>query len=208
VWDDYRIAAVPGLVFLVIFGTGISCVWAAGSPVVSPHTTRILNYPFWISVVVLNVLTTSLISLRLLHVRRTLRKTLGHGHGKQYTTIVAMLVESAALELIFAILAFATFAANVTAANFFAPVEGLAVVIAPNLLIYRVARGSSFDRGDVKTLTTQPSLKFVSNPAASRTVQSPVLEKRLSEGSSRNGALGVSEGTNSTLVSFDAANIV
>jgi len=128
VWDDYKVAAVPGAVFFAIFGTGIVCVWAAGSPVVTPHTTRILNYPFWISIVVLNLLTTSLISFRLLRVRHTLRAVLGSDYGKRYVTIVSMLVETAVIELLFAILTFATFAANATASGVFGPMEGMIVV--------------------------------------------------------------------------------
>jgi len=207
VWDDYRVAAVPGLVFLAIFGTGIACVWAAGSPVVTPHTTRILNYPFWISIIVLNVLTTSLISARLLQVRKSLRDALGGNHGRHYVTIISMLVESAAIELLFAVLAFATFAADVPVANVFAPMEGLIVVIAPNLLIYRVASGSSIERTTIHTLTSEPASGFISASSGGKPGQSPVFEKmqiRVSSGQT----VEVSQGSKATLVSYEGSDRV
>lgn len=53
--------------------------------------------PYWSLSVSLNVLLTLIISFRLLHMRRSVAVVLGPEHSKVYTSVVSMIIESAAL---------------------------------------------------------------------------------------------------------------
>jgi hypothetical protein len=58
----------------------------------------------------LNLLLTILIVFRLVYHRYRLQKTFGHSHGSDYTSIAAMLLESAALYALFTLLYLIPFA--------------------------------------------------------------------------------------------------
>lgn len=68
-----------------------------------PHANiwkaTVVNFavPYWSLSVALNILLTLLIVGRFIYARKLVRRTLGPQHGKAYTTVVAMLVESAAI---------------------------------------------------------------------------------------------------------------
>lgn len=66
--------------------------------------------PYLIVSLALNVLVTVAIVLRLLVYRHRISQALGPNHGSQYTSIVAMLVESASLYSLFSLLLVIPFA--------------------------------------------------------------------------------------------------
>lgn len=61
------------------------------------HTTVEFALPFWSFSVGLNIILSLAIALRLIMMRRALARTIGPEHGKVYTSIAAMIVESSAL---------------------------------------------------------------------------------------------------------------
>lgn len=75
--------------------------------------------PFFALSLGLNILLTLAIALRLVIFRRHVVSVLGKGYGSQYTSIAAMIVESAALFSIFSILFIVPFALNKPLNNIF-----------------------------------------------------------------------------------------
>lgn len=74
----------------------------------------------------LNILITVLIVLRLLVYRHRIVQALGKGQGSQYTSLAAMIVESAAIYSTFALLFIVPFALNSQIAQLF--LQGLSLI--------------------------------------------------------------------------------
>jgi len=164
VWNrDWRVAAVLAFLYLSSIGTGIYSIWAEVHLDLAGTLTA--QKPFWSFLIALNVTAAALITSRLLYYKRRLHGIFGGRHGKHYTSIIALVVESTALDVLFEILAFATLVNNSDAASFFLPVEGMILPIVPNLVIYRVATGVSFESEDHDTVAA-PSTQFTSNRTA------------------------------------------
>lgn len=81
---------------------------------------------YWPISVSINVLVTSLIVGRLLYFRARVRHAfaLAPDHGRMYTSVVAMLIESAALYTVVGLLYIGTYATKNVAANVLVPVLG------------------------------------------------------------------------------------
>jgi len=89
----------------------------------SPTWTRIPNFsfPVWMMLMVLNLLLTFLLAIRLLYMRHRLQSAMGAQHGKTYTSIAAMVVESALPFGILSIIFIVLFGKRDPAQNLFLP---------------------------------------------------------------------------------------
>ncbi|KAG6848397.1 hypothetical protein H0H93_000549 [Arthromyces matolae] len=105
-----------------------SSIWAA--------TTINFTLPYFCTSLALNIVSTIVIVARLLHFRHRVSMSLGAGYGSQYTTIAAMLVESAAIYSVSSLLFLIPFIVG-------HPIQN---VIAPLLIILRVAQGRAWSR--------------------------------------------------------------
>ncbi|THH03571.1 hypothetical protein EW145_g6170 [Phellinidium pouzarii] len=143
---------LPVLTYLGSIGTSIANVVFTANPgsTYSSHLVQVFGTANWSLSLSLNVMLTGLIAGRLLRYRAKLRKVLGPNHGKVYTNILAISVESAALYAIFEIMVLVTFLKNSPTENVFFPMTGNIQVITPNLIILRVAKGISFTTEDSK----------------------------------------------------------
>lgn len=90
----------------------------------STHIVQVFGTATWSLSLSLNVIVTLLISGRLIYYRTRSRKVLGTSHGRVYTTILAITVESAALYAIFELIVLATFLKNSATENVFFPMLG------------------------------------------------------------------------------------
>lgn len=86
-------------------------LWLIQVSTSSPYTSGV-NYtiPFYTLSLALNIIMTIAIVARLLLFRHRIASALGSGHGSQYTSIVAMIVESAAIYSSFSIVFLVLFA--------------------------------------------------------------------------------------------------
>ncbi|KAI0028701.1 hypothetical protein K488DRAFT_57979 [Vararia minispora EC-137] len=147
---DYNwwIAIVPICVFL--FSIIMSCIFLAevNSQGAGFFSTTTVNFAlgYWVGSIVTTVVLTSLIVGKLLYIRQGLRKSLGKDFDRRspYITISAMLIESACLYTIFALPFVVLFARNDPFQNIFLPALGQVQIMAPLLIILRVAQGRSF----------------------------------------------------------------
>ncbi|KAG2006796.1 hypothetical protein CC2G_014542 [Coprinopsis cinerea AmutBmut pab1-1] len=148
IWQDrLMVATLPVLVFLASFGISLGRFiplhgWKSRS-----HPLRTADAFVYVA---LHILVTALISFRLMRARRRLARTLGAIDDKVYTSVVAMLVESAAAIAIITI-PYATtnilegwmaYKVHVV----FAVGYNTVISLAPQLIIFRVASGRSWVR--------------------------------------------------------------
>ncbi|KAK0209099.1 hypothetical protein DFS33DRAFT_503470 [Desarmillaria ectypa] len=104
-----------------------------------------LGIAFWSISVGLNIVFTCLIATRLLLIRQRANAVLGPNHGSHYTSVVAIMVESAVLYSLWALVFLITYARNNPVQNILLPPLGQIEGIAPLLIILRVIRGRAWN---------------------------------------------------------------
>ncbi len=132
---------------LQVVATGI--LYLVQLSAASPFANTNLNWTIpYISISLgLNILITIAIVLRLLLFRRRIASVLGTTHGAQYTSVAAMIVESASLYSIFSILLLVPFALGSPVASVFLQVIGQIQGCATLLIVLRVAAGKAWSLG-------------------------------------------------------------
>ncbi|KAG6810538.1 hypothetical protein H0H92_011425 [Tricholoma furcatifolium] len=129
---------ILGVLFLVQVSAPSSSIWAS--------TTINFTLPYFCTSLALNIISTLVIVARLLYFRHRVSSYLGTGHGSQYTSIAAMLVESASIYSISSLLFLVPFIVGHPIQNVFLALLSPSQVIAPLLIILRVAQGRAWSR--------------------------------------------------------------
>lgn len=127
---------------------GVILLFQLTQPNANLWSTTTVNFglPYWSISTGLNVLVTILIVGRLFVIRRRTRAALSNSHSRTYTSIAAMLIESAALYTSVALIFIVTYARNSDIQNLVLPVLGQVQAISPLLIMWRVARGQAISR--------------------------------------------------------------
>ncbi|EPQ55666.1 hypothetical protein GLOTRDRAFT_10171, partial [Gloeophyllum trabeum ATCC 11539] len=151
VWSGrfiWFIMSVPFLVYLTSIAMGILLMFDESRPGASIWQASSVNIvlAYYSTSLALNIFLTILILVRLLLHRRAVINALGRSHSAQYTSTAAMLVESAALYAICSILFLVPYVVNHPLQGIFMQVLSQVQIIAPLLIIYRVATGRAWSR--------------------------------------------------------------
>ncbi|KAJ2924818.1 hypothetical protein H1R20_g12292, partial [Candolleomyces eurysporus] len=136
----------PTLIYLAIVGLSLGMLTYTFKPeegFFGPTTIKI-GTAYWSLSIGMNIIITTAIAGRLLKMRAQVRKLLGPNHASPYTSVVSMLVESAAIYTSWAIMFLVPFAREDTFQNFVLPSLGQVQGIAPLLIIFRVAQGKAW----------------------------------------------------------------
>ncbi|KAJ2917551.1 hypothetical protein MD484_g2883, partial [Candolleomyces efflorescens] len=148
----------PTMMYLAIVGLSLGMLTYTLKPeegFFGPTTIKI-GTAYWSLSIGMNIIITSAIAGRLLKMRAQVRKLLGPNHASPYTSVVSMLVESAAIYTGWAIMFLVPFAREDTFQNFVLPSLGQVQGIAPLLIIFRVAQGKAWTSSTAtSTLTTK-----------------------------------------------------
>jgi hypothetical protein len=161
------VMALPCLAYLGSFSMGVMWLVQISAPASSPWSTssNSINFTlpyFWLSLA-LNITMTIAIVSRVLLFRWRITRVLGPKYGSQYTSIAALLVESALIYSTFALLFLVPFALNHPLANTFLQMLSQVQIIAPLLIIYRVASGEAWSSDTAvhltRSTTAKPELK-------------------------------------------------
>lgn len=150
VWmGTWYIMVLPILIYLSSIATGVGLLIESAKPDTVFGQAPLINFgvPFWSLSLVLNVLTTACIAGRLLHHRRRIQ-IMGRMNGKQYLSLAAVFVESAALYSLSCLIFIPMWAKNVPMQYPFFSVLGCATSVAPILIVLRVALGVAITKSD------------------------------------------------------------
>ncbi|KAJ7739989.1 hypothetical protein DFH07DRAFT_839566 [Mycena maculata] len=164
----YVVLTIPSMMYMASIALGTLFLKQVGTVSASPWDTPGVNWtiPYYTMSLSLNILVTILIVIRLLVCRAQITRAMGKTHGAQYTSLAAMIIESAAIYSSFSLLFLVPFALNTTTSaalsqlwlQALSPVQ----VVSTLLIIFRVAQGKSWNQNTIATIT-EPS-------AASNTV--------------------------------------
>ncbi|TFY51176.1 hypothetical protein EVG20_g11127 [Dentipellis fragilis] len=158
IWGSrHWVTAFPSLMYLASTAMAVITVVDSAFPGSSIFAGKSTQFVIaWISLTAgLNVILTVLISTRLLMMRSVARSILPAGVRAQYTSIVAILVESALPFSLLGIGLIVTYAKDTPVEVAFVCVWGTFCATAPQLIILRVAMGSGWSK-EVVTQVTNP----------------------------------------------------
>jgi len=201
VWGrNLWIVSIPFLIFLASTACSIIVEYQS-----TAETSVVISFaiPYFSLSVALTIISTVLITVRLMAGRRVIQKVLGTSHSAPYVSVAAMIIESAALYSIVGIFFIAFLITGNPGQNVLNPMIGQAMCISPNLIIARVAAGQSFSK-DTFTRSTTTHIGFVSslghsNDKSEARKSSPLTFKGLSERSVANSEASSSKADGVTL---------
>jgi hypothetical protein len=111
--------------------------------------------PYGFLTVMFNVTLSTAIVVRLIVHRCHLAKVLGKGHGTEYTQIAAIIIESCAVYTITALALLVPFALHNPIGVLFVQFGAQTAILAPLLIIYRIAQGKAMTRETTTSTTEQ-----------------------------------------------------
>lgn len=153
----------PGLMYAASIVMGI--MWLLQVTTNSPYfSSTQINYtvPYLSLSLALNIIITIVIVLRLLIYRHRISKVLGSGYGTQYTSIAAMVIESAAIYSAFSVAFLILFLLNNPISETFIEALTQVQIIAMLLIVFRVAQGKSWSRDTMsRVMTSRPSVQAI-----------------------------------------------
>ncbi|KIK65899.1 hypothetical protein GYMLUDRAFT_951611 [Collybiopsis luxurians FD-317 M1] len=145
----WAVNIVPILLYLASIAFGILFLKQVGTPAQSPWLASGINFtiPYYALSLALNILVTLLIVFRLLLHRHRITRAMGSSHGSQYTSLVAIVVESAAIYSSFALAFLIPFGLNSPVAQLFLQALSLIQGATTFLIIFRIAQGKAWSEG-------------------------------------------------------------
>ncbi|KAH8078065.1 hypothetical protein BXZ70DRAFT_689954 [Cristinia sonorae] len=167
IWgSNYWVVLLPGLVYCATLALGILELVSAFKPGGWFFSGKAVNFgtPYYSITVSMNVIITSLICGRLFYLSRQVRQALGKENAKLYTSIAAMLIESAAPYTAMGILFLPFYAKGNNVVVALGQVWSKLTCIAPQMIILRVVSGKAWSRD---TLTQRPSATRYGPPTKS-----------------------------------------
>jgi hypothetical protein len=153
----------PGLMYLASTAMGIMFLLQVTTN--SPYfSSTNVNYtvPYLSLSLALNIIITIVIVLRLLTYRHRITKVLGSDYGTQYTSIAAMIIESAALYSTISVAFLTLFLLNNPISATFIQSLTQIQIIAMFLIVFRVAQGKSWSQDTMsRVMTSRPSVQAI-----------------------------------------------
>jgi len=173
----YLIISFPSLMLAGSFVLGTLWTLESSQPGLSLYSKLPMAYgtSYYAVSLSINIILTILIILRLYLYRRDLVQKLPPEFAKHYISLAAIIIESAAVYSVFAIIFLITYAVNNPTNQVFLGFASLTQQISSYLIIYRVADGRAF-ASDKLTADALTTLDFAPRSAAqvkSDTVQLP-----------------------------------
>ncbi|KAI0786591.1 hypothetical protein C8Q75DRAFT_258851 [Abortiporus biennis] len=150
IWaSNWKIIALPCMLYIASIPMAVLNLFEGAVPNSSYFEKNAVNFgvPYNSLTVATNVLVTIFICYRLFIVRRRM-KAIGMDDKDTdvYTGVAAMMIESAAPVTICGIMFIVTYSKNISSAIAFAGIYGIAMVISPQLIIFRTALGKAWSR--------------------------------------------------------------
>ncbi|KZV94478.1 hypothetical protein EXIGLDRAFT_834996 [Exidia glandulosa HHB12029] len=147
--------AFPTLCLLASFVVGALWAQKSSQPGLSLYSQLpvVLGTSYYALSLGVNILLTLLIAARLLAYRRRLAGILPGDEGRDYTSLAAIFVESAALYTVCAFAFLVTYAVNSPMNQVFLGMTNTGQQIATYLIIYRVAEGKGFGKSALEQST-------------------------------------------------------
>ncbi|KAI0710873.1 hypothetical protein C8Q76DRAFT_798391 [Earliella scabrosa] len=153
VWNDWRVAVIPCMLYCGTAGLGIATCYISGKPGADffLNLSADIALAYTSVVIALNFICTTLICSRILWVAKSMEKTLGREISKTYTGAASIVIESMLPYTLFGIAYVATLGTNHPTSILFLALYVMATCISPQLIILRVLMGRAWTKNVVTT---------------------------------------------------------
>jgi len=153
IWNwNYYLLVIPSLIYLATIALSIvNLIWLSLRPSNVPWIS--MSTAFWSLSLALNLILTLAIAGRLLYLRSRIRDVIGPQHSTIYISMSSILIESAALYSVAAILFLVVCNINTNLNMVFLPSVEMASAFAPMLIQYRLASQRDASKQSVQTLS-------------------------------------------------------
>ncbi|KAG1822352.1 hypothetical protein EV424DRAFT_793301 [Suillus variegatus] len=154
----FIIVGLGSLLFLGTLVTGTLWLVIVSTPVQSASgwMSFSLLFPYLCFSLAINIFISLLTVIRLLYHRHRISKVLGLGHGAIYASFAAIVIESAAIYSICSLLYLIPYTLNSPISYAFMQLLGEAQVVAPLLIIYRIAVGKAWTNRSTTLMDENP----------------------------------------------------
>ncbi|KAJ3476308.1 hypothetical protein NLI96_g11250 [Meripilus lineatus] len=156
IWgNNYLIVLIPFLAIVTSTILSVLTLVQSALPGANLWTRITFSFavPYWSLSISINILLTLMIIYRLVTTRNLLISALGKEHARDYTSLIAVTIESASIYSIVSLIYIVAFARNSAVQNLCLPVLGQLMCIAPELIILRMAFGTAFSRETATSLS-------------------------------------------------------
>ncbi|EIM89910.1 uncharacterized protein STEHIDRAFT_92491 [Stereum hirsutum FP-91666 SS1] len=152
----------PSIILLASFVMGTFWTLQSSKPGLSFYAETPLAFgtAYYTLSLGVNVILTVLIVIRLYIYRRRIAAALNADHARQYVTLGMILVESAAVYSVFALLFLITYAVSDTTAQIWLGVSSSVQQVATYVIIYRLADGRGWRQDSLPSSATFTSMQF------------------------------------------------
>ncbi|PPQ80602.1 hypothetical protein CVT25_001564 [Psilocybe cyanescens] len=151
VYQRWYVIVIPILSWIAMLILGALFITQAARPNSSlwSHITLNFSLPYFSIAMATNILLTGMLVVRLLYMRHKIMKAMDRHHGKTYTNIVSMVLESAVIYGVISFIFLVLYTKGNTAALLFIPLLTQVQCISPILILLRVARGRAWSNDTV-----------------------------------------------------------
>ncbi|KAJ6448887.1 hypothetical protein C8R45DRAFT_1045512 [Mycena sanguinolenta] len=172
------IIVFPALLFLASTSMGIVATIQSGIPGNNFfHGITVMFTTPWLALTIaFNVITTTMIAFRLFSVSRSLRVALDKQRADVYTSVIAILIESATPFTLLGIAYLIVYVRGDPEALALADIWGSFVALSPQMIILRVSLGSAWSRKTVTQYGTNTAVIFTDSYMHSYQTQSTPLQ--------------------------------
>ncbi|KAJ7188880.1 hypothetical protein C8R46DRAFT_1056057, partial [Mycena filopes] len=199
----WAVTAFPAILLVGSFVVGTLWTIESSKPSLSLYSPLPVQYgtSYYAISLSSNIILTLLITGRLIVYRRTLAKTLPAELARHYISLATVVVESAALYSVTALLFLITYAVNNPSGQIWLGVASACQQISNLLIIYRLAEGSAWQKDTLSGRTASAPIHFGNGPPGhnmSTNVGSFHLEAPLAESGSSDEGAGFKEARSDT----------
>ncbi|KAF8207225.1 hypothetical protein K438DRAFT_1815916 [Mycena galopus ATCC 62051] len=168
-WSNTNIWVVsfPALIFLASTAMGIAATIQSGLPGNNFFHGITVNFttPWLALTITFSIITTSMITFKLLAVTRSMRVDLDKERAEVYTGVIAILVESAAPFTLLGIAYLIVYVRVDPEALALADIWGSFVALSPQMIILRVSMGAAWSKKTVTQYGTNTAVVFTDSYA-------------------------------------------
>ncbi|KAJ7747327.1 hypothetical protein B0H16DRAFT_1320684 [Mycena metata] len=169
------VIALPLLLSLATLAIGILWLKQVGVTSASPWETSGINFttPYFAMSLALNILITLMIAGRLMMYRWRINRAMpvGSNHGSQYTSLAAIIVESAAIYSLFSLLFLVPFVIGNSLSQLFLQALSPVQVTVTFLIIFRIGQGKGWS-SEESTMMMTSHVQFAPTQSPKRTTAS------------------------------------
>ncbi|KDR85778.1 hypothetical protein GALMADRAFT_53579 [Galerina marginata CBS 339.88] len=183
----YCVVTFPALMILASFVMGTLWTLESSQPGLSLYSALPMAFgtSYYVISLSVNIILTILITARLFMYRRRVVATLTTDHGSHYFSLATIIVESAAIYSVFALMFIISYAVNNPINQIFLAVASSAQQIAGYLIIYRLAEGRAWKRETFAHEGRLQTLRFMDTTSHGTEMTTSNLETPVDGGSLR-----------------------